>query len=50
MIDRLVTLLAPLPPRNTAGVIVTTLHYLRDARQPAGAKNPVAALPLCKDR
>ncbi len=40
-IDRLVTLLEPLPPRNTAGVIVTTLRYLQ-ARD-----KKVAALPLC---
>lgn len=46
-IDRLVTLLEPLPPRNTAGVIVTTLQYLQTAKQPAGGRNPVAALPLC---
>lgn len=47
MIDRLVTLLEPLPPRNTAGVIVTFLQYLRTAKPPAGGTNPVAALPLC---
>ena len=49
-IDRLVTLLEPLPPRNTAGVIVTALQYLRSARPPAGGGNPVAALPLCGAR
>jgi hypothetical protein len=49
-IDRLVALLEPLPPRNTAGVIVTTLQYLRDARAPAGSSNPVAGLPLCGAR
>ena len=41
-IDRLVTLLEPLPPRNAAGVVVTTLRYL----QARGDRN-VAALPLC---
>ena len=41
-IDQLVTQLEALPPRNTAGVIVTTLRYL----QARGEKN-VAALPLC---
>ena len=41
-IDRLVTLLEPLPPRNTAGVIATTLRHL----QARGDRN-VAALPLC---
>lgn len=46
-IDRLVTLLEPLPARNVAAVIVTSLQYLRATRPPAGTKNPVAALPLC---
>lgn len=41
-IDRLVTLLAPLPPRNAAGVIVTTLRHLQ-----ARGERDVAALPLC---
>lgn len=48
-IDRLVTLLEPLPPRNVAGVIVTSLRYLRSVRPPAGGNNPVAALPLCAE-
>ena len=40
-IDRLVTALEPLPPRNTASVLVTALQHL-------AAKNPDAArLPLC---
>ena len=45
-IDRLVTLLEPLPPRNTAGVIVTVLQHLQ--KQSANARAPVAALPLCR--
>ncbi|HEU0044749.1 hypothetical protein [Sphingomonas sp.] len=44
-IDRLVTLLEPLPPRNTAGVVVATVRHLQ--KQPANAKGPVGALPLC---
>lgn len=44
-IDRLVTLLEPLPPRNTAGVIVAALRYAKRVR--TGERNPVAALPLC---
>lgn len=44
-IDRLVTLLEPLPPRNTAGVIVTALQYARTAKG-----NPAAGLPLCDKR
>lgn len=45
-IDRLVTALEPLPPRNTASVIVTTLQYLQ-AQKPKAAANPAASLPLC---
>lgn len=44
-IDRLVTLLAPLPPRNTAGVIVAALRYLK--ADPAAGKDVAANLPLC---
>lgn len=49
-LDRLMTLLEPLPPRNVAGVIVTALQYARGARAPAGVRNPVAELPLCPVR
>jgi len=45
-IDRLVTLLEPLPPRNTAGVIVTTLQYLK-AEKARGGTVTVPDLPLC---
>jgi len=45
-IDRLVTLLEPLPPRNTAGVIVTVLQYLK-ADKARGGKASVPDLPLC---
>jgi len=41
-IDRLVTLLEPLPARNTAGIIVATLQYLK-ARKARG--KPVAGVP-----
>lgn len=45
-IDRLVTNLAPLPPRNTAAIVVTTLKYLK--REKAGGKAvAVPDLPLC---
>ncbi len=40
-IDRLVAALEPLPPRNTASVVVTTLRYLQARRADA------ASLPLC---
>ena len=40
------TNLAPLPPRNTAGIVVTTLQYLK--RQKASGKAAdVPDLPLC---
>lgn len=45
-IDRMVTLLAPLPPRNAAGVVVTTLQYLR-AEKSRGDAVAVPNLPLC---
>jgi hypothetical protein len=47
-IDHLLTLLAPLPPQNMAGVIVTTLHYLKTEK--AKGKNvAVPDLPLCAE-
>lgn len=46
-IDRMVTLLAPLPPRNTAGVVVTTLQYLK-AEKAKGRSVAVPDLPLCQ--
>jgi hypothetical protein len=33
----------PLPPRNTAGLVVTTLQFLK--REKARGNNAVAALP-----
>lgn len=47
-LDRLATLLEPLPPRNTAGVVVTILQFLKVER----ARNRAAAamvpdLPVC---
>jgi hypothetical protein len=45
-VDRLVTLLQPLPPRNTAGVVVTVLQYLK-ADKAKGGKAAVPDLPLC---
>lgn len=47
-IDRLVTQLAPLPPRNTAGVVVTTLGYL-NAEKAKGKPIDVPDLPLCRE-
>lgn len=45
-IDRLVTNLAPLPPRNTASIVVTTLRYLKREKA-AGKAVDVPDLPLC---
>lgn len=45
-IDRLVTLLEPLPPRNTAGIVVATLQYLK-AEKARGGNVSVPDLPLC---
>lgn len=46
-IDRLVTLLAPLPPQNVAGLVVIAADRARRTRVPAGQSNPAASLPLC---
>ena len=47
-LDHLVTLLAPLPPRNTAGVVVTTLGWLKAAKA-KGKPVAVPDLPLCAE-
>lgn len=47
-IDRFVTQLAPLPPQNTAGVIVTTLRYFK-AEKAKGKAISVPDLPLCPE-
>ncbi|MCU6452627.1 hypothetical protein LPN01_00885 [Sphingomonas sp. A2-49] len=47
-IDRFVTQLAPLPPQNTAGVIVTTLRYFK-AEKAKGKAIAVPDLPLCPE-
>ena len=48
-IDHMVTLLGPLPPRNAAGLVVSTLQLIRE-KQAAGmldASLPTLDLPLC---
>jgi hypothetical protein len=45
-IDRLTTLLEPLPPANTAGIVVTTLKFLK-AEKAKGRNVAVPDLPLC---
>jgi len=45
-IDRLVTLLSPLPPRNVAGVVATTLGWLK-AERARGKRVEVPDLPIC---
>ena len=42
-IDRFATLVEPLPARNTAGLVVTTLQFLK--REKARGNEAVAALP-----
>lgn len=46
-VDRVVTLLAPLPPRNVAALAVIAANRARRVKPVAGASNPVASLPLC---
>jgi hypothetical protein len=47
-IDRIMTLLEPLPPRNTAGIVVASLQHLKaeKARGTAAVAN-VPDLPVC---
>ena len=45
-IDRLVSLLQPLPPRNTAGIVVETLRYLKADKARRGDRSG-PDLPLC---
>lgn len=47
-IDRIVTDLAPLPPANIAGLVVTTLRHLK-AEQEAGKQVNLPKLPLCAE-
>ncbi|HEX8484995.1 hypothetical protein [Sphingomonas sp.] len=47
-IDRLIALLEPLPPRNTAGIVVATLKYLK-AEKAKGRTVDVPDLPLCAE-
>ncbi|MBS0283451.1 MAG: hypothetical protein JSS15_03430 [Proteobacteria bacterium] len=46
-IDRLVTLLEPLPARNTAGIIVATLQYLKARKSRGKQVAAVPDLPVC---
>lgn len=45
-LDRLVTLLEPLPARNTAGIVVATLQYLK-AEKAKGKRVDIPDLPVC---
>jgi hypothetical protein len=47
-LDHLATLLAPLPPRNTAGIVVTALAWLK-TQKAKGASVAVPDLPLCPE-
>lgn len=47
-IDRLATLLEPLPPRNTAGIVVTSLQHLKAEKARGNASvRDVPDLPMC---
>lgn len=50
-IDRMAALLQPLPPKNTAGLIVTTLQYMKaqKAKKSATIKD-APDLPICEAR
>ncbi|SEM60624.1 hypothetical protein SAMN05192583_0801 [Sphingomonas gellani] len=48
VLDTLVTQLAPLPPTNTAGVVVTALRYF-NAEKAKGKPIDVPDLPLCPE-
>jgi len=45
-LDRLVTQLEPLPPKNTAAIVVTALAYFK-AEKAKGKRVAVPDLPLC---
>ena len=45
-LDRLVTLLEPLPARNTAGIVAATLQYLK-AERVRGGRSDIPDLPVC---
>ncbi len=45
-LDRLVTLLEPLPARNTAGIVVATLQYLKSEKN-KGKRTDIPDLPVC---
>lgn len=47
-IDRLATLLEPLPPRNTAGIVVTSLQHLKAEKARGNASvRDLPDLPVC---
>lgn len=48
-IDRAVTLLAPLPPRNTAGLVVTALRYLKSEAAKKKGVVDTPDLPICPE-
>jgi hypothetical protein len=46
-IDRIVGLLEPLPPRNTAGIVVASLQHLKAEKARGTAVANVPDLPVC---
>jgi hypothetical protein len=45
-LDRMVALLEPLPARNTAGIVVATLQYLKSEKA-RGKQTSIPDLPVC---
>ncbi len=46
-IDRIVTMLEPLPPRNVAGVVVAAVQHLKAEKARGNALGGVPDLPVC---
>ena len=46
-IDRMVTLLEPLPPRNVAGIVVAAVQHIKAERARGAAIAGVPDLPVC---
>ena len=49
-IDRMASSLQPLPPSNTAGLIVAALQYLKTQKGRNGVVRNVPDLPICEPR
>lgn len=49
-IDRIVTLIEPLPPRNTAGIVVASVQHLKAEKERGNTIAGVPDLPVCAAR